>query len=1680
VAKVVGILCLLWFQGLPEALGQGAEQTLEFHDPQLEAAVRSSLSDFTSATSNLDLPRLTCLWACNRQITNLGGLQWATNLVSLYLNNNAISDLTPLRSLTRLSALELYGNSVTDLTQLLGLTNLTCLVMGGYPVSDYSPISGLSNLVYLSVRAGMMVDLTNVQNLIRLTSLKLWENGITNISPLARLTNLTCLDLRWNSVSNLDASLAGLTNLTSLYLGANSISNVPRWPNLKRLTLLNLANNRITDLSPVTNLTSLDYLALSGNTNANFSILSNLPGLVSLELRGNSISDLAFMSSLSRLSYVDLAYNSISDLKPLSRLSGLNSLVLAGNPLADYAPLAEIPKLTNLWLFDNALSNASFVAKLPRLNHLNLDQNRITDIRPLIAMGNLMGLGLSRNPVNTNDYLLLTNLATLMSLRLDGNHLATDNLANFLPALTQLEFLSLNQNQIAGLSPILGLSKIEDLYLRRNLLNDIELLTNLQNLLDVDVSLNMLAPTNGSATMSVIRDLESRETQGPPFHGMVVTYEPTNRAPHLTSLLSNQRALIYSPHPQWFVAANTNSSLTAFVWEDPLPDDSELVVKASSSNPNLVSVVTNPLAGTNYSRTITVSAGDPGEQAAMITVTVSDDVHLGDATNLLVTVVSNLAVAVLYPTLDPNVAAGLSAATGKPVSDVTIVDLLMLNQLYVQNGSNKGSDVWRWLTNLTTLAVGGNDITNVTFLTNLTHLTSLVINNVSATDLSPLAALNNLRSLALNAPASSNLGFLTNLTELTSLTLNSVNGSDSSQLAGLHNLTSLALYGPAITSLNSLTNLTRLDSLTLFETRVTDLTPVVGWTNLEYAYLSKNRLANIVSLTNLLQLVFVDLTLNVLDLNDSGTTNTLNALANRGVSVSYSVRQPPNILINTNWIVRADKSSLVDFRVLDEGRLSDLSVTASSSDSNVVPSTNLVISRVRNAYWMDSNDWHLNLTPATNGTVNINVSATNDAGLYAGASIRVAVIMPLDLTNCFSLDTGLLSWGTGGEAAWFGQTNISHGGNSAAQTGSISDNGDSWMTNGVVGPGMLTFWWKVSSETHGDGLEFWINEQKRARVSGEVDWQLQSFYFPSGPNEFAWRYHKDYAAGSGSDCGWVAQVSFIAGSWLEVASKPTDGQRRLGVYGRPGNDYTILCSTNLADWSPAGNVTATNRETVFFDSAGEQRARFYRLQEWIWKDAPLFFADTNLTSWKTGGKAPWFGQASVWYPGVPTARSGSITDNEDSKLQTTVIGPGVVTFSWKVSSEANFDFLTFSVGTNEQARISGQLGWQPQNYYVASGTNILAWNYSKDKSASSGLDAGWVSQVRFVPGSWLRVTGVPTGGRSRLSVYGRPGEVYTVLCSTNLANWSAVGFVAATNSETVFIDSATAPRARFYRLLESDRLKPTSFFPDTNFTTWATGGEAPWFGQTNVSHAVLSAAQSGSPTNTGDSWLGTTVIGPGLLKFSWKVSSGANDGGLRFFIDGQEQTRISGETDWQQQSYYVPFGTNILVWDYSKGYSASANSNAGWVAQVSFTPGSWLRVAGMPTDGQCELRAYGQPGKVYTVLCSTNLANWSPVGLVTATNSETAFIDSAAVPSTRFYRLQELPAGSVWLEMPNWLEHGVQLVLHAPAGLPLGLQVSTDLVVWDQLAVFANKSGTVRYGDTNNLPTRFYRAALLP
>ena len=125
--------------------------------------------------------------------------------------------------------------------------------------------------------------------------------------------------------------------------------------------------------------------------------------------------------------------------------------------------------------------------------------------------------------------------------------------------------------------------------------------------------------------------------------------------------------------------------------------------------------------------------------------------------------------------------------------------------------------------------------------------------------------------------------------------------------------------------------------------------------------------------------------------------------------------------------------------------------------------------------------------------------------------------------------------------------------------------------------------------------------------------------------------------------------------------------------------------------------------------------------------------DNQALTFTTGGTAQWYPQTATAYFGDSAAQSGGLGNNQSEWLQTTVVGPGNISFYWKVSSEATYDFLEVSVDDVVQSgSISGEVDWQRRTVAIPAGSHQVRWIYSKDASATGGEDSGWVDKVYFV------------------------------------------------------------------------------------------------------------------------------------------------------------------------------------------------------------------------------------------------------------------------------------------------------------------------------------------------------------
>ena len=203
-------------------------QVVDIPDPNLRAAVEKALGVTPGTPITADeMATLTHLEARNANISDLTGLEGATNLKSLRLGGNSISDIAPVTGLTNLKVLSLWANSISDISPVEALTNLTELNLSGNLISDISPVADLNQLTLLHLQSNRISDIAALASLTNLTALRLDRNSISNISVLSRLIQLTELRLDRNSLTDLSPLVAntGLRNGDTVDVRENPLSS---------------------------------------------------------------------------------------------------------------------------------------------------------------------------------------------------------------------------------------------------------------------------------------------------------------------------------------------------------------------------------------------------------------------------------------------------------------------------------------------------------------------------------------------------------------------------------------------------------------------------------------------------------------------------------------------------------------------------------------------------------------------------------------------------------------------------------------------------------------------------------------------------------------------------------------------------------------------------------------------------------------------------------------------------------------------------------------------------------------------------------------------------------------------------------------------------------------------------------------------------------------------------------------------------------------------------------------------------------------------------------------------------------------------------------------------------------------------------------------------------------------
>ncbi|HON07510.1 MAG TPA: hypothetical protein PLW02_05345 [Verrucomicrobiota bacterium] len=208
-------------------------------------------------------------------------------------------------------------------------------------------------------------------------------------------------------------------------------------------------------------------------------------------------------------------------------------------------------------------------------------------------------------------------------------------------------------------------------------------------------------------------------------------------------------------------------------------------------------------------------------------------------------------------------------------------------------------------------------------------------------------------------------------------------------------------------------------------------------------------------------------------------------------------------------------------------------------------------------------------------------------------------LLAQQLTIGEALDNTNVDWIFGYDADWFPITNPSYDGVDAARSGVIDDEQASAVGAYFVGPGTLSFWWKVSSEFNADLYAFFINGEVIDVISGETDWLYKEVRLPAETNLVIWQYSKDFVLSEGDDAAYLDQVIFTPDKVEPPALNIEKNNGSVKLLWKNGNTNFKLEETddlNSNQWNLNSSCLITNQDIVYVVITNLISKKFYRLK----------------------------------------------------------------------------------------------------------------------------------------------------------------------------------------------------------------------------------------------------------------------------------------------------------------------------------------------------------------------------------------------------------------------------------------------------------------------------------------------------
>ena len=313
------------------------DRLITIPDAGLRQAIIEKISQQFSIAATVNdikeyrLSQLTGTFTANsRNILNLEGMQYLTNVTDVSLNGNPLTDVTPLQDLSNMNGLSLRNSGVTNVAPLNGLTNLNALNLGYTGISNLTGVGGMTNLSSLNIEGTQVADLTPISTLKNLVSFNGDNALLTSIAPLQANTKMQLLKVEGNKLANLNG-ISGMTQLGELYANRNLLTSMTAIKTATSLTKVDLSENKLSSIADLSTLVNVAHLDISTNLVSDISGMNNMSKLAVLYMDGNRVVSIEPLRNKTLLKEFTANDNRIWDLSPLSNKVGMTKFVISNN-----------------------------------------------------------------------------------------------------------------------------------------------------------------------------------------------------------------------------------------------------------------------------------------------------------------------------------------------------------------------------------------------------------------------------------------------------------------------------------------------------------------------------------------------------------------------------------------------------------------------------------------------------------------------------------------------------------------------------------------------------------------------------------------------------------------------------------------------------------------------------------------------------------------------------------------------------------------------------------------------------------------------------------------------------------------------------------------------------------------------------------------------------------------------------------------------------------------------------------------------------------------------------------------------------------------------------------------------------------------------------------------------------